>query len=193
MVKALHIIPGALDYFDDIRKEALRLTDALSEVKGLEVEYVVLEYGLPKAGHGSFEERTTGLVHQGYGTFKETVASLDDYDLVHLHAPFLGGAKLLLKYYNEKDSPPPLVITYYRDVKITDLLSYYVRWYNRRYLPGLMEKANNILVRGTDGEFKELPSGQNIVDKYEFVDIISLNGEEFVEKNILVYNNLAIN
>ncbi|HLC70326.1 MAG TPA: hypothetical protein VJH75_04795 [Patescibacteria group bacterium] len=193
MVKALHIIPGAFDYFNDIRKEALLLTDALSEVKGLEVEYVVLEYGLPKAGHGSFEDRVSGRIHQGNGNLKETIASLDNYDLIHLHAPFLGGAKPLLKYYNEKKDPPPLVITYYRDVKITDLLSYYVRWYNRRYLGGLMKKASEVLVLGDESQFKDLPSGQNIVDKYEFWGDIPLNQEAFVEKNVIVYNNLAFN
>ncbi len=191
MVKALHVIPGAFDYFDDIRKSALQLTDALSEVQGLEVEYIVLEYGMPKAGHGSFEERMTGRVHQGYGKVEETVASLGEYDIVHLHAPFLGGAKQIIKYYNETSSPPALVITYYHDLKITDLLSYYVRWYNRKYLGQLFEKASAILVAGKKGEWKELTTQQTIVDKYDFLGDISLNQEQVVEKNIIMYNNLA--
>ena len=148
-MKVIHIIPSAFDYFDDIRSQAFKLLDAQTD-SGLETEAFTLQYGVTtKSDRNVAAESAPSHEYKDTHNVGALIASLDKYDIVHLHTPFFGAAGSILKWKRHKTSRP-LVVTYYRDQILSDLFSVFVRLYNTFYLPKIFFIADALICPSFD-------------------------------------------
>ncbi len=143
-MRVIHIIPSAFEYFDDIRSQAFKLLDGLHKL-GVENEAFTLQYGSPSQAEKTSVREASPSVHDMVGTFDISSAIKDfaDFDIVHLHCPFFGAAGKILRW-KKLNSSIPLVITYYRDVRIVDLMSLFISFYNKYYLPKLFRLSDAV-------------------------------------------------
>jgi len=166
-MKVIHIIPSAFDYFDDIRSEAFKLLEELHK-GGVESEAFTLQYGSTGKALKASIKKVSPSVHDYIGNFDmdNAIASFSDFDIVHLHCPFFGAAGKILRW-KKLNSNIPLVITYYRAVRVLDLMSLFIRFYNAYYLPKFFKLADSA------SQFNPEESQQSIADR-----------------TLLMYNNL---
>lgn len=146
-MKVLHIIPSAFDYFDDIRVEAFDLVEKLNKV-GCEADAITLQYGsspssrrIKKEIHRAAPSRIFSGMVKADGLIEE----FNSYDLVHVHCPFFGAAGSIERWKGDVGFRTPLVLTYYREVKVTDLFALVIKWYNNYHLPKLFKLAEAIV------------------------------------------------
>ena len=143
-MKVIHIIPSAFNYFDDIRSLVFSLLEGLHKL-GVESEAFTLQYGsTDKAQKASIKEASPS-VHNYIGNFNinSAIDNFSNFDIVHLHCPFFGAAGKILRW--KKLNPEiPLVVTYYREVRIEDLMSLFIRFYNAYYLPKFYKLADAV-------------------------------------------------
>ena len=140
----IHIIPSAFEYFDDIRSQAFKLLDGLHKL-GVETEAFTLQYGSTNKAEKASIKSASPSVHNYLGNFDidSAIANFSDFDIVHLHCPFFGAAGKILNW--KKLNPGiPLVITYYREVRVQDLMSLFIRLYNAYYLPKFFKLADAV-------------------------------------------------
>lgn len=143
-MRVIHIIPSAFDYFNDIRSQAFALLESLHKL-GVENEAVTLQYGAPGKTIKESVRRSAPSVHNYLGDFdmESVIKSFADFDIVHLHCPFFGGAGKILKW--KKANPrAPLVCTYYRDARFEDMISLFIKFYNAYYLPKIFKLAEAV-------------------------------------------------
>ncbi len=141
-MRVIHIIPSAFEYFDDIRSQAFKLLDGLHKL-GVETEAFTLQYGSPNKAEKASIKSASPSVHNFIGDFDigSAIANFSDFDIIHLHCPFFGAAGKILQW--KKLNPnTPLVVTYYRDVRVVDLMSLFIRFYNAYYLPKIFKLAD---------------------------------------------------
>lgn len=166
-MRVAHIIPSAFNYFDDIRSVAFQTVDYLDKETSLEVEAFTLQYNEPSSKlKQEIQTKAPHRNYQGVVAFNEVLSRLDSYELVHLHAPFLGGARKLVAW--KKEHPDiPLVISYYRKVYYQDIISVYLQWYNAFYLPKLLREAGGILCFSSLPKVWFIKSTARVVDGRE--------------------------
>lgn len=148
-MKILHIIPGAFHYFDDIKSKAFALMDDLQKW-GVECESSTIMYGTwTKSEEASVETAAPGMRFQAMGTLAETLQNTDEFDAVHLHVPLLGEADTIIAW--KKQNPTkPLIVTWYRPVKISTIFSLFIRAFNWFYLPKLFSLATCVAYADLD-------------------------------------------
>ena len=142
-MRVIHIIPSAFDYFNDIRAQAFALLEELHKL-GVENEAVTLQYGATGKTLKESVRQSAPSVHSYLGDFNmdSVIKSFADFDIVHLHCPFFGGAGKILRW--KKLNPNiPLVITYHRAVRILDVVSLFMKLYNAYYLPKFFKLADS--------------------------------------------------
>lgn len=140
--KVIHIIPAAFDYFDDIQAAAFSLIER-EHGYGVESEAFTLHYGaVSKKQKQQASEIAPSRRLIGYARSEEVLGALSGFDVVHFHCPFFGMAVPLMKWKSE--NAVPLVLSYHRDFKITDLFSVFVSGYNKYFLPKLVRRADAI-------------------------------------------------
>jgi hypothetical protein len=143
-MRVIHIIPSAFDYFDDIRSRAFKLLDWLHKL-GVEAEAFTLQYGSTNKAEKASIKEASPSVHNYMGNFDINTAidNFFNFDIVHLHCPFFGAAGKILRW--KKLNPDiPLVVTYYREVRMEDLMSLFIRFYNAFYLPKFYKLADAV-------------------------------------------------
>lgn len=141
-MRVIHIIPSAFEYFNDIRSQAFKLLDGLHKL-GVETEAFTLQYGLSNKAEKKSIKEASPSVHSHMGDFDidSAIKSFTDFDVVHLHCPFFGAAGKILQW--KKNNPnTPLVVTFYREVKVVDLMSLFIKLYNAYYLPKFFKLTN---------------------------------------------------
>ncbi|HSR88882.1 MAG TPA: glycosyltransferase family 4 protein [Candidatus Udaeobacter sp.] len=141
-MRVIHVIPSAFEYFDDIRSQAFKLLEELNKL-GVETEAFTLQYGSPNREEKASIKEAAPSVHSHIGDFnaKNVIESFSDFDIVHLHCPFFGAAGKILRW--KKLNPnSPLVITYYREIKLEDTFSLIIRLYNAYFLPKIFNLAD---------------------------------------------------
>lgn len=77
---------------------------------------------------------------------------LQDYDILHLHYPFIGGVKEALRFKKEKNLP--LVVTYHMDLVARGWRGLFFKIYSWLTLPKIFKNADRIV-------FSSLDYGQN--------------------------------
>ncbi len=146
-MQVLAIIPAAFDYFDDIRASAFRLAE-IARDKGIVIEPYTLQLGKPTRSN---EQAVAESSPSGNG-FKlgETLAlssltrALQEAEIIHLHAPFLGFGSELLAF--KKQFPDrPLIITWYGALPYRNLFSLFILGYTSYYLPRLCRLADALV------------------------------------------------
>ncbi len=77
---------------------------------------------------------------------------LDDYDIVHLHYPFFGGAKVAALWRASQIGKKKrrLVLTYHMDAIAEGWLGRVFAWHNRFILPSILSIADRIIVTSFD-------------------------------------------
>ena len=143
-MKVIHIIPSAFNYFDDIRSQAFKLLDGLHKL-GVENEAITLQYGSTDKAQKASIKSASPSVHNHIGNFDidSAIANFADFDIVHLHCPFFGAAGKILNW-KKLNPETPLVATHYRQVRIEDLMSLFIRFYNAYYLPKIFKLADAV-------------------------------------------------
>lgn len=84
---------------------------------------------------------------------------LDDYDIVHLHYPFFGGAEVaaLWRASQMGKKKRRLIVTYHMDAIADGFLGKIFAWHNRYILPWVLSVADRIIVTSFDyAEHSEL-------------------------------------
>ena len=168
-MRVIHVIPSAFDYFDDIRSQAFKLLDGLHKL-GVETEAFTLQYGATNKAEKASIKSASPSVHNYLGNFDidSAIDNFADFDIVHLHCPFFGAAGKILRW--KKLNPGiPLVVTYYRDVRVQDLMSLFIKLYNVYYLPKIFKLADAV------DWFKAEEPG---------------SGESIADRTLLMYNSL---
>ncbi len=198
-MRVIHIIPSAFEYFGDIRSQAFKLLDGLHKL-GVETEAFTLQYGVSGKSLKDSIKKDSPSVHDFKGNFgiDDLIEDLDEFDIVHLHCPFLGAAR---KIINWKVLHPdfPLVVTYYRDVPFEDLFSLFIKLYNFYFLPKIFALSSVVVCQNFE-VFKN-SAGAGCVDdksKLAVLDEVDLDkemgnldaAEAVAVKTLMVYNSL---
>ena len=112
----------------------------------------------------------------------------EDFDLIHLHYPFIGGVRATLKL--KKKTGQPLVVTYHMDLLQDGFKGLFFKIYSRLTLPKILQAADKIIVSSLDyaqnsalapfflkyqGKIIEIPFGVEESGKY-------LNKEDLILK-----------
>lgn len=152
-MKVIHIIPAAFQYFDDIKSEAFGLIENLNSL-GVDAEAFTLQYGTVTKSEEAAVGKATAPAYKLIETnsFDDVLGSLEDFDIIHLHCPFLGAAGKIIKW--KKAHPAkPFVVSYYYDFKIVDFFSVFIQFYNQYYLPKLFDIADMIVCKEESSEY----------------------------------------
>ncbi len=149
-MRVLHIIPAAFNYFDDIRFQAFKVVDGLS-LFGIEAEAFTLQYGNTSMAEGSESPaqhraaRGNASQFMGMSTLADALATFAAFDILHVHAPLPAAAGKVIAW--KKAHPHfPLVVSYYRPVKVVDFYSVGLLAYNALYMPALAAAADCLAV-----------------------------------------------
>ena len=168
-MRILHLVPSAFNYFNDIRDFVFELTGHLSAA-GAESEIFTLQYGATtRQAKTELRQKSDGASFQGHIGIDEIIASLNNFDVIHLHCPFLGAAGRLLAWKKQNPSRK-LLITYYRDVRLPDLFSFFILLYNNYYLPKLFKVADAISCISTE-DLKRTSAWRWIKDKPAIIEL----------------------
>jgi len=149
-MKIVHLVPAAWDYFDDIRDAVFNLVSG--EIRrGIESEVITLQYRktTPQAAQ-EISVKSSGLSFRGDLSGAGLADVLDEFDLVHLHCPFLGAAKDILAW-KKKNPKKPLLISIHRPVRIVDFFSLIIAAYNTFYQPKIFSLADRRLTFPANG------------------------------------------
>lgn len=196
-MRVIHIIPSAFEYFDDIRSKAFNLVNGLHNL-GVETEAFTLQYGSTGKSLKESVKSASPAVHKYINTTNAegVLSSLENFDLVHLHAPFLGLARHML-HWKKMNPDIPLVISFYRDVPFSDTFSLFVKLYNAYFLPKVFAAADQVVCESFDSfrvtaGARYMPEQKQVV----YMDQIALtkqlkskNIDPVAAKILLVYNS----
>lgn len=149
-MKILHIIPAAFEYFNDIKDRAMALVDQERRA-GLDSSAFTLQYGtVGKSDHRQARQVAPTLSFTGLFGKNQVLEEMKEADLIHLHTPFLGMAKDILKWKKE-NSAQPLMVSYWRKTKTNDLFSFFLKIYNHIYLPKIFLCADAVINHAQNG------------------------------------------
>jgi glycosyltransferase involved in cell wall biosynthesis len=97
-----------------------------------------------------FVQRLPALLRLGNAAFTPSLVSrLRDFDLIHLHYPFFGGAEpVLVRGWLGRDQP--LVVSYHMDAVADGIKGAAFRTHARLVLPHIVRRANRVLVSSND-------------------------------------------
>jgi hypothetical protein len=168
-MKVIHLIPSAFNYFNDIRDKAMSLVNREREC-GIDAEAFTLQYGtVSRREVIAVAAAAPDLNFKGTVSGPALVKELDNYDVVHLHCPFFGLAKDFI-VWKKLHPDKVLVLTYWRDARISDLFSLFLAWYNAFYLPKLFVLCDAVLGL-FDNDFDRLKGSKYLRDKTKFADM----------------------
>ncbi len=145
-MKIIHIVPAAFNYFDDIKHSAFGIIEKLADY-GIESKIITLQYGVATKQEKGEISGPSGPApsykYHGLQSLSQAFQTLSEYDIIHLHCPFLGAAGKIISW-QKKFPNLPVIITYYREVKLEDFLSVFISLYNTYYLPKIFSQAKVI-------------------------------------------------
>ena len=227
-MKILHIIPAAFEYFEDVKKVAFRIVESQNEV-GAHADAFALQYSshdISAENQKNKNKFTKAMMdknagrsakfptieYKGLQAIDKSISCFNDYDIVHLHTPFFGAGRKILKW-KKLNPDKKFVISFYVDFKSKDLFSFFIKLYNSYYLPRLFKIAD--LLIGLEEESFFQTFAHHYVDDFDkmvfmidkdSVDYskltikengVKLSSEEFAktlaERMIVTYQKLLIN
>lgn len=194
---------------------------------GIENEVITLQYHTPneaikkdKTNEENQEKvenedflvgKDHSLSFKGYEQTANSFSNLYEFDVVHLHAPFLG-AGWHISQFKKKNPNIPLVVSYYREVRQVDFFCLLISLYNWFFLRKIIKMADAVLFfsekryglgqisRGKAVNMKiglEKPKDEYGNPLTETVYKVKLDGKEpcemALEKLIYIYNYSLLN
>lgn len=123
---------------------------------------------------------------------------LDDYDIVHLHYPFFGGAEVaaLWRASQMGRKKRRLVITYHMDAIADRWLGRYFAWHNRHVLPWILSVADWIIVTSFDYAEHSLLKNYELRMRNKVIEVpLGVATDRFVpeEKDVELLRQYKIN
>lgn len=135
------------------------------------------------------------------GFLPQLIWKLWNFDVIHLHYPFFGGAEIV--YFLDKIKDIHLVTTYHMDVVGTGLLSSFFSWHTEHVLPRIIDQSDKVLVTSWDyarssalkdwidaepEKFVEVPIGVNhLLFKPRFRDKILMERHDLYDKQVILF------
>ncbi len=203
MIKVLHIVPSAFDYFEKIRKEAFLLVDSLDEL-GFDNYVFTLQYeAVNKRLEKKVQRETKGKMgFEKIYNIAEIKDKMDEADIIHLHAPFLGMGKKILEY--KKNNPQKkFIVTLHPGLPYVDFFTIIIWLYNSWYLGKMFAIADFVAVENEDifkkaGGFAKLKDEKKLVLINNFINFIKKNNpviegklDELKKNDLPTYSALA--
>lgn len=145
-MRVIHFVPSAFEYFEDIRSSVFQIVEELDKL-GVESEIITLQYGAgapSKSVQKAAAEQEMKRSYKGVVPNSDLLQNLTGFDIIHFHVPCLGFVGKFLKWH-KLHSKVRIVMSYYRPIPITDGISWFIRWYNKYYLPKLAKIARGIV------------------------------------------------
>ena len=140
----------------------------------------------PTARHGSVDDIYPFKVHRlkpwlSYGNagfVPQLLWRLKNFDIIHLHYPFFGGAEMI--YFLEKISDLNLVVHYHMDVFGQKMLKRFFSWHSDHVMPRILERADKIIITSWDYAWRSRLRPLLLTAKDKFVEVpIGVNPEIF--------------
>lgn len=192
VMRILHIIPTAFNYFDTIKGFAFQIVELQNDL-GVYADAITLQYSAKDAGREKSKNlrdfakarediklgkkpKIPPLKYQGVQALHKSVSNFSDYDIIHLHAPFLGAGSEIFNW-KRRNPEKKLVVSYYNGLDNEDLFGFFIKLYNAYYLPKLFRLAD--LVIGIDGSgFMKTPASRYLKDYKKLVFMIDSSVDE---------------
>ena len=157
-MKIAHIVSTYPPYYGGMGNVVFEMASRLNE-RGHFIEVFTPEY---KRNNQNAEEtkaledredfgrRLSAPVTYGNAAFLPSLAhELDQFDLVHLHYPFFGTAKLVSRW-KKRNPQKPLVITYHMDTRGTGLKGLLFKTYANYVMPNILKSADRLIASSFD-------------------------------------------
>ncbi|MFA5126565.1 MAG: glycosyltransferase family 4 protein [Patescibacteria group bacterium] len=135
------------------------------------------------------------------GVLPQLLWQIKNFDVIHLHYPFFGGAEII--YFLEQIKDLKLVITYHMDVVGSGLLSKVFKWHTNFIMPKILDQADKIIVTSWDyaknstlaerlaaepEKFAEIPCGVNhLLFKPRYRDKELMTKYDLYNKQIVLF------
>ncbi len=94
---------------------------------------------------------------------------LRDFDIIHLHYPFFGGAEML--YLRDLVRPLNIIIHYHMDVVGDGVMKYLFALHSKHVMPRILGQANKIIVTSMDYAKRSLLKDRLAVQADKFIEI----------------------
>lgn len=149
-MKIAQITPVYPPYAGGIGAIAYEYTERL-RARGLDVQVTTPAYKATRRGDDpEYVHRMAPVVEWGNAAFIPRLRKvLSEYDVIHLHYPFFGGAEVVA-FDELMGNDIPLVVTYHMDVIASGLKGAFFAAHRRALMPTIMRRANRILVSSLD-------------------------------------------
>jgi glycosyltransferase involved in cell wall biosynthesis len=116
-------------------------------------------------------KRLSPSISYGNAARLPTIAKeLDNFDIVHLHYPFLGTANLVRRW-KLRHPDRPLVISYHMDTRAPSFKGLAFALYNQFWLPKILHVADRIIVASFDYAAMSQARGSFVHDQHKWVEI----------------------
>ena len=179
-IRVIHIVPAAFEYFEDIKSKALRLA-SLEREFFLDVEVLTLQYGPDsKSKAQEIKQRFSGLGLKGFYNLEQVIDRLADFDIIHIHCPFLGVGKVW--QWLKKPHKPKLCLTFYASIENDDMFSWFISFYNWFFIPRFFKIADLIIMEDEEKFIKTFGT-KYLSEGFPIVDL-GYSAEEIVRENI---------
>lgn len=148
-MRIAHIVSTYPPYFGGMGNVVFETANEL-EKRGHQVQVFTPQYGEPPAEEIAHVRRMAPKFHYGNAAhIPQIKKELDSFDIVHLHYPFFGTAKLISKW-KEKNPSKAFVITYHMDVRSPGWKGMIFKYYNRFWMPKILRSADALVASSLD-------------------------------------------
>ena len=149
-MKIAQITPVYPPYAGGIGSIAHEYTERLRAL-GFDVQVTTPAYRHARGGNDpEYVHRMAPVVEWGNAAFLPRLRKiLSDYDVIHLHYPFFGGAEVVA-FDQIVSGKVPFVVTYHMDVVASGLKGAFFAAHRRALMPAIMKRADRILVSSMD-------------------------------------------
>ncbi len=149
-MKIAQITPVYPPYAGGIGSIAHEYTERL-HARGFDVHVTTPAYRNGDKGNDpEYVHRMAPMIEWGNAAFIPRLRKvLSDYDVIHLHYPFFGGAEVVA-FDQIVSGKTPFVVTYHMDVVASGLKAAFFAAHRRALMPAIMKRADRILVSSMD-------------------------------------------
>lgn len=103
------------------------------------------------------------------GILPQLFYKLQNFDIIHLHYPFFGGAEVV--YFLDKIKDLNLIVTYHMDVVGQGLASKFFKWHQNYVAPKILDRADKIIVTSYDYAKNSNLKSRLEIEPEKFVEI----------------------
>lgn len=149
-MRIAQVTPVYPPYSAGIGSIALEYTERL-RARGIDVHVTTPAYRTNrKAKDPDYVHRMAPVLEWGNAAFLPRLRKvLSEYDVIHLHYPFFGGAEVVA-FDQLATERVPLVVTYHMDVVGSGVKGAVFAAHRRALMPAIMKRADRILVSSMD-------------------------------------------